>query len=46
MKFITMRWRMTWAKMKSAKPRSGEMLENCALLAGLTWVVVCGHQEV
>ena len=37
MKFITMRWRMTWAKMKSANALSGLIPANWDLLAGFTW---------
>lgn len=36
-KLTTMRCKMTWAKIKSAKPRSGEMLRNWFLFAGFTW---------
>lgn len=35
MKFITTRWRMTCAKIKSANPRSGEIPKNWALFCGL-----------
>lgn len=34
MKFITTRCRIVCAKMKSAKPRSGDMPTNCSLFSG------------
>lgn len=36
MKFMTVRWSTTWAKMKSAKARSGLICSNWPLLAGFT----------
>lgn len=36
MKLTTTRCRITWAKIKSAKPRSGEIPANCCLLSGFT----------
>ena len=49
-KFITMRWRMTWAKIKSANALSGLIPANWDLLAGLTWTeikwFICQQDEV
>lgn len=39
MKFITTKWSTTWAKMKSANPRSGLIPKNCALFSGLTCIL-------
>ncbi len=36
-KLTTTRWRMTWAKMKSANPRSGLIPPKWSLFEGLTW---------
>lgn len=36
MKLTTTKCRITWARMKSAKPRSGEIPTNCCLFSGFT----------
>jgi hypothetical protein len=37
MKLITVKWRMQWANIKSANPRSGLIPQNWLLFAGFTW---------